>query len=93
MWEICLRGESPHGGTIVPERGMLGVARPGPVKSWNTTKSKLTEEIVLNFDASFQQILSSDSEFLWESRSMFTLAVMVERMPCAAIMLVRTREK
>jgi hypothetical protein len=30
MWEIrdCLHGESPRGGTAVPERGMLAAAIP-----------------------------------------------------------------
>jgi hypothetical protein len=64
----CLRGESLTGSTTVPERGMLAAARPGPVKSWNPTKSQMTEEIKLNFDASFQQILSLDSIFVGSSK-------------------------
>jgi hypothetical protein len=37
-------------------------------------KSADLEEIELNFDASFQQILGLDIEILWEARSTPTLA-------------------
>jgi hypothetical protein len=49
---------------------------------WPSDRPGCLEEIELNVDASFQQILTSELKILWEAQSTPTLAVILQYIIC-----------